>query len=176
MFQHPRGPTKINHDGVCKDLRQDRSRSRRYRNRMDQGRGLESAIDLSSDEDDSSAASSADMAAVKPSSSKNKVSSKKNKNASAPAATASASTPAAAPAPAPVTITDRTRLKCMSKLYSKDTTPSSKKHCKRLYQGIIAKDPVVTTAINDLGFMGVSSQEVVERTKLFVDSTPPSSK
>jgi ABC-type Zn2+ transport system substrate-binding protein/surface adhesin len=45
------------------------------------------------------------------------------------------------------------------------------KHCKRLYQGIIAKDPVVITAINDLGFMGVSSQEGVEQTKLFVDST-----
>lgn len=110
--------------------------------------------------------------------SNNKASSKKNKKASAPAAAAAAaaSTPAAARAPAPVTITDRTRIKCMSKLYSSDTTPSTLKYCKRLYHGIVTNDPVITTAINDLGAMGVSSQEVVERTKLFVDSTPPSSK
>lgn len=72
-------------------------------------------------------------------------------------------------------ITERTRLKCMSKLYDQNTTPNTRKHCKKLFEGIVGNNTVVTTAIQDLGSMGVLSQDIVERTKLFIPNTPPTS-
>ena len=75
---------------------------------------------------------------------------------------------AAAPsAPVERNITERIRLQCMSKLYDQNSTPNTKRHCKKLFEGIVNKDAVVTTAINDLGNMGILSQEIVQRTKLF---------
>jgi hypothetical protein len=134
---------------MVKDLRQDRSRNRRRANRLSTA-GLEVQELLSSDEEYSDSS----VTIVPP--------------PSKAATTKTASKP-----PTPVkTITDRTRIQCMKKLYDEDSTPGTKKHCRRLFEGIVAKNLVVTTAINDLGSMGVMSQDIVERTKMFLPATP----
>jgi hypothetical protein len=76
------------------------------------------------------------------------------------------------PASAPKSMTNRTRLQCMNKIFDPNTTPNTKKHCRKLFEGIVANNAVVTAAINDLGELGVLSQDIVERTKLFLPPTP----
>jgi hypothetical protein len=77
---------------------------------------------------------------------------------------------------APKLMSNRTRLQCMNKLFDPTTTPNTKKHCRKLFEGIVANNAVVTAAINDLGELGVMSQDIVERTKLFLPPTPQNAK
>ena len=146
-------------------MRHDRSRDRRYRNRM--GKGVEEDDEEepevysihSSDEDEERSLSDTSTA-------------KAPTNAPAKAKASAKASKAEAPVVPERTIIERTRIQCMKKMYDDATSPNTKKHCKKLFEGIVANHPVITTAVRDLGSMDILSQDIVERTKMFIPPTP----